>query len=274
MLSKYLKGLSDSLHAEISVSFYDLQTGQAYGFADRKMMHAASTMKVPVMIEVFRQAEAGRFSLHDSLLVKNQFRSIVDGSPFSLDPAEDGEQSLYQVIGQKRPIRELVEQMITWSSNLATNLLIEWVGAKNVMATLREIGAKDMQVLRGVEDLKAYRQGLNNRTNAHDLMVVMRALAQKTVASPAACKQMIDILKHQHWRTKIPGGLPPGVAVANKTGSITAIDHDCAIVFPPQRKPYVLVVLTRGIADHDQAAATIAAISHKIYAMLQPQKSS
>lgn len=265
MLTRFVQTLADSLHAHISVAAYDLETAWTFGFNDRELMHAASTMKVPVMIKIFRQAEQGRFSIDDSITIKNEFRSIVDGSMYSLSPQDDGEQALYQQIGTSVPIRTLVEKMITWSSNLATNLLIELVDARAVTATMRDLGAPDIQVLRGVEDIKAYRKGLSNRTTAFDMMVILRALADGKAASAAACDEMIAILKQQHFRERIPAGVPDGVPVANKTGMITAIDHDCAIVFPPGRRPYILVVLTKGIADTNQSGRAIAAISAKFY---------
>ncbi len=264
-MTAYLEQLEDSLKAEIAVSFYDFATGQYFGYRDTVMMHAASTMKVPVMIEVFRQAEAGKFSLEDSIRVKNEFRSIVDGSPYTLGVSADGEKTLYHRLGQKASIRELVEQMITWSSNLATNLLIEMVDAKKVTATMRDLGADRIQVLRGVEDIKAYERGLSNRTSARDLTMILRAIVENRAASPESGREMLNILKRQQWRSKIPAGVPEGVPVANKTGSITRIDHDSAVIFPPDRKPYVLVVLTRGIEKHDQASETIAAISRYVW---------
>ena len=264
-MTSYLGQLEDSLKAEIAVSFYDFTTGQYFGYRDTVMMHAASTMKVPVMIEVFRQAEAGKFSLEDSVRVKNEFRSIVDGSPYTLEVSADGEKTLYHRLGQKTSIRELVEQMITWSSNLATNLLIEMVDAKNVTASMRELGADRIQVLRGVEDIKAYERGMSNRTSARDLTMILRAIVENRAASPESCREMLEILKRQHYRNKIPAGVPEGVPVANKTGSITRIDHDSAVIFPHDRKPYVLVVLTRGIEKHDQASETIAAISRYVW---------
>lgn len=260
-----IQHLAESLHAEICVSFHDLESGKSFNFNERLMLHAASTMKVPVMIEVFRQAEVGRFKLDDSLLLKNEFKSIVDGSAYSMDIGEDSDESIYKMINSKMPIRQLVEQMIIISSNLATNLLIELVDAKNVMATLNSLGIKDMQVMRGVEDGKAYERGLNNRTDAYDLMLTMKAIVEKRAASSAACDEMVEILKRQKFREYIPAGLPEGIAVANKTGGITRIDHDAAIVFPPNRKPYVLVVLTHNIEDHKVAAQTIAAISKLIW---------
>ena len=263
-LRTYISRLEKELAAEIAVSFYDFDTGQYFGYSDSTLMHAASTMKVPVMIEVFRQAEKGRFSLRDSVLVKNQFKSIVDGSPYSLFVSEDGDSVLYALLGKRTTIGHLVEQMIIYSSNLATNLLIERVGAREVTATMRELGAPWIQVRRGVEDLKAYEQGLNNETTAYDLMVILRALVENRAASPESCRQMINILKRQHFRHKIPAGLPDGWEVGNKTGSISGISHDSAIVFPPDRPPYILVVLTRGIADHEVAASAIANISRTI----------
>jgi beta-lactamase class A len=265
VLYRSIQHLTDSLHAEICVTFHDLEAGASFNFNERLLLHAASTMKVPVMIEVFRQAEAGTFSLGDSLSVKNEFKSIVDGSPYSMDIGEDSDESIYTQIGRRLTIRQLVEQMITVSSNLATNLLIELVDAKNVMSTLHSLGVKNMQVLRGVEDGKACERGLNNHTNAYDLMLTLKAIVEKKAASAAACDEMLEILKRQRFRENISAGLPEGTVVANKTGSITRIDHDAAIVFPPHRKPYILVVLTHNIEDHKVAANAIAEISKLVW---------
>lgn len=269
-MTAFVQHLADSLLAEIGVSFYDLQTGQVFEFNEKQMMHAASTMKVPVMIELFRQAAAGKFSLDDSVTIKNEFRSIVDGSPYSIN--DDSERSLYNRIGQQATIRELMSLMITWSSNLATNLLIELVQAEKVMATMRELGANDIQVLRGVEDIKAYSKGLNNRTTAHDMMLVLRAIAEHRAATPAACDEMIATLKKQHFTEGIGAGLPAGVEIASKSGAITAIQHDCGIVFPPGRKPYVLIVLTHGIANQADAQHAIAGISRQVYQQLSAEE--
>ncbi len=249
----------------VAVAFEDLVTGEIFLLNEREQMHAASTMKTPVMIELFKQAHQNHFHLSDSLVVKNKFRSIVDGSAYSLDLADDSDDSIYQQIGKMMSIRDLVYQMITVSSNLATNILIELVGAENVMKTMREIGANHIQVLRGVEDGKAYQQGLNNTTDAFDMLLVMKAIALKEVVSPEACNEMITILSEQKFNTKIPALLPDSIKVAHKTGSITAIDHDAAIVYLQPDHPYVLVVLTKGIEDHKQAEEVIAKISKLIF---------
>jgi len=249
----------------VSVAFEDLKTGEKLFINEKLQIHAASTMKTPVMIEVFKQAHQGLFELTDSLVVKNEFRSIVDGSIYSMDIGEDSDDVIYNKIGQKMTILDLVNQMITVSSNLATNILIDLVQAENVMKTMKEIGADKIQVLRGVEDMKAYQQGLNNTTNAYDMLLVMKAIAQKKVVSPDACDEMIEILADQKFNSKIPALLPSEVKVAHKTGSITAIDHDAAIVYKTLDHPYILVVLTEGFSDHKKAERLIAEISKLIY---------
>lgn len=251
--------------AEVGLAFKDLESGESLLIRADVMMHAASLMKVPVMMEVFRQAEKGKFQLDEKILVKNDFKSIVDGSLYSLTVTDDYDDDIYQRIGEELSIRELVHRMITVSSNLATNILIELVDAQNVMRTLGELGIQNMKVLRGVEDIKAYEQGLNNRTDALSMMQVMLSIAQGSATSEDACEEMIEILSQQKFRAKIPAGIPDGIRVGNKTGSITRIDHDAAIVFPKGRRPYVLVVLTRGIENREEAEGLIAGLSKIIY---------
>lgn len=233
--------------------------------ADRSF-HAASTMKVPVMIELFRQADAGKLSLEKPVTLANQFASIVDGSPYSLDAKDDEDASLYERLGQPVPVRELVERMITRSSNLATNTVIALVDPKRVTKTLRSLGARQMTVLRGVEDGKAYKKGLNNSTTARDLAAVMAAIEQGRAASPASTQAMRSILLAQELNQEIPAGLPQGTPVAHKTGQISGVLHDAAIVYPAGRTPYVLVVLTSGIPDEQVARALIVDVSRRVYA--------
>ena len=225
--------------------------------------HAASTMKVPVMIELFRQARAGLARLDEPLLVKNEFASIVDGSPYSLSTGDDSDVEVYKRVGQPMTLLELCEPMITVSSNFATNLLIQRLGAANVQRTVDGMGAGGMIVRRGVEDSKAFAAGLNNSTTAGALMVLMERIARLEAVDEAASRQMIEILKRQHFNDAIPANLPPGTPVAHKTGSITRIHHDAAIVLAPT--PFVLVVLTRGIEDIKQSAALMARIARVLY---------
>ncbi|HSK78350.1 MAG TPA: serine hydrolase [Thermoanaerobaculia bacterium] len=249
----------------IAVSYHHLGTGLTIEREEHVSFHAASTMKVPVMMALYRAVERGELSLGQPIPVKNEFRSIVDGSAYTLDPAEDGDPDLYQAVGGTRPLAELIRRMIIRSSNLATNLLIERIGASRATDLMRELGAYEIQVLRGVEDGKAYTAGLNNLTSAKDLRIALEALVDGKTFSERSSSEMIEILKAQEFNEKIPAQLPKGIPIAHKTGDITGIHHDAAIVFPPDEKPYVLVVLTEGFRDEKEANRVIAEISRAVW---------
>lgn len=241
---------------------------EEYGNSDNRLdingqmvFHAASTMKTPVMAELWRQASQGERSLDDSILVRNTFFSIVDGSPYEMDISRDGGDDLYNAIGEKRTIRQLAYDMITVSSNLATNILIEEADAKRVTELMRGLGADSIQVLRGVEDMKAFDAGLNNRTNAHDLALLFRYLLD--LGSEA--DEMIDILKAQTFKDMIGAGVPADVQVASKSGSITNTAHDSGIVIMADGRKYILVILSDQLASNDDGIKAGTDISRRIY---------
>ena len=248
-----------------AVAFKNLSTDEEILINARDSFHAASTMKTPVLIELYKQAAAGTFSLQDSILVKNEFKSIVDGSLYAMDIGDDSEGQLYNAIGSKRTIADLAYDMIIYSSNLATNILIELVDAKKVTQSMRELGAPDIEVLRGVEDNKAYELGLSNSTTAFDLMAIYTKLAKGEIVSEQASQEMIDILLDQKFNEIIPAHLPKEVKVAHKTGVITAVHHDSGIVLLPDGRKYVLVLLSRELGDFDSGTAKMADISKMFY---------
>jgi beta-lactamase class A len=251
--------------AYVGVAYMDLGSADTLFINPDSSFHAASTMKVPVMIELFRRANTGSFRMDQGLMMVNQFASLADGSPYSLDIGSDSDSSLYHRIGDRVRVDSLLRLMITRSSNFATNTLITLVGADAITKTMRDLGAERIQVRRGVEDGKAFQAGLNNTTTARDLAIILRAIEEGKAAPPDATRQMLAIMLAQEFNEKIPAGLPPGIRVAHKTGDIIAVSHDAAIVYPPGRKPYVLVVLTKGITDGAKSAKLIADISSLVY---------
>ena len=254
-----------TVEGQFAVAFKDLQTGETLFINEKENFHAASTMKTPVMIEVFKQAKAGKFKLSDSILVKNEFKSIVDGSPYSMDIADDSGDGLYKMIGKKMTIYDLTYQMIIVSSNLATNILIDLVDARNANESMRKLGAKDIQVLRGVEDQKAFEKGLNNTTTAYDLMLIFEKIAQNKVIDKQSCEEMRKILFDQKFNEIIPDKLPKIVKVAHKTGSITGVQHDSGIVYLPDGRKYVLVLLSKKLKSADAGVKILAEVSEQIY---------
>ncbi len=256
--------------ATFALAFEDLSTGQQLFINEHESFHAASTMKTPVLIETFRLIAQHKLSLQDSILIHTDFISIADSSHYILDSASDSEKDLYFLAGKKLPLKDLLYRMITESSNLSTNLVIELVGAKNVVATMRQMGAKDIQVLRGVEDNKAFQKGLNNTTTAFDLLLLFRQLAAGTAVDKTSCDAMIHILLDQHFKEVIAGKLPDEVRVASKSGWITGSCHDSGIVFLPDGRKYVVVLLSRGIPDYPTAIETEATVSKLIYDHMVP----
>ncbi len=265
-LKQAIQNELNAVEGKFAVAFKELYGAEeALMINEGENFHAASTMKTPVMIGIFDKVEKGSISLSDSIFLKNEFKSIVDGSFYSMDIGRDSGDSLYEKLNSNVPIRELVHQMITVSSNLATNTLIEFADAEEIMKIMRSIGANDIKVLRGVEDMKAFDKGLNNTTTAKDLMLVFEAIAKKKLLSEKSHEEMISILLDQEHKDIIPAKLPDGVKVANKTGSISGVRHDSGIVFLPDGCQYVLVLLSKELKDTAKGKEALASVSKMIY---------
>lgn len=248
-----------------AMAFKNLISGEEILINEKESFHAASTMKTPILIEAYKQAAQKKISIDDDLTIKNEFKSIVDGSSFSLEAKDDSETELYKKLGSKIKIYDLLYLMIIKSSNLATNIIIDLVGAQNANTTMREIGAKDIQVLRGVEDSKAFKKGLNNTSTAYDQMLIFSKMAQGELVNQAASEAMIKILLDQEFNDKIPANLPKDVKVAHKTGWINGVNHDAGIVFLPDGRKYVLVFHSKNLEDDKAAVKSMAKISRMIY---------
>jgi len=248
--------------AEVSVAYRLLDGSEEWMHEADRVFHAASTMKVPVMIELFRQASEKQLSLSETLEIRNEFKSVVDGSPYSMDLGDDSDATVYKNVGKTMTLEELNLQMITVSSNFATNLLIDRLGVRNVRATVETMGAYGLEVRRGVEDQKAFDQGIINETTARGLFVLLNAIARGAAVSKSASELMVEVLAAQKFNDGIPQGVPPGTKVAHKTGTITRVHHDAAIVYGA--RPCVLVVLTRGIEKEADSDALIARITRAL----------
>lgn len=248
--------------AEVSIAYRSLDDSEEWMRDADKLYHAASTMKVPVMVELFRQAAEGKLNLTDELPIRNEFKSVVDGSLYSMDLGVDSDDTVYEKVGGSMTLEALNTQMITVSSNLATNLLIDHLGIRNIRATAASLGAYGLEVRRGVEDQKAFDQGVINETSARGLFLILNAIARGQAVSRADSDRMIEVLAAQEFNAGIPRGLPPGTRVAHKTGTITRIHHDAAIIYGDH--PAVLVVLTRGLESEEESDALIARITRAL----------
>jgi beta-lactamase class A len=247
-----------------AVALHDLESGLRFSLRGDRWFHAASTIKVAVLLALFRAADEGRLQLEDSLHVRNRFISVADGSPFYLNRDSDAMPELYQAIGRTAKISALAEGMISSSSNLATNLLLDLLGVEYARKVLRDAEVEGVELWRGVEDHAAHEKGINNEVTANGLLTLLSAVRGDFLSSESK-EQAIRILLEQRFRSMIPAGLPAHAAVAHKTGEISTACHDMGIVYLPEREPYIAVILTEFDSEGEGRRETVAAISEAIY---------
>jgi beta-lactamase class A len=265
MLTEELERLSARSKAQaIAVALHDLENDLRFSLEGDRWFHAASTIKVAVLLALFRAADEGRVRLDDSLHVRNRFVSAAGGSPFHLNRDSDAMPELYQAIGRTAKISALAEGMISASSNLATNLLLDFLGVEYARKVLRDAQVDGVELRRGVEDHAAHERGINNEATADGLLTLLSALRGDFLSSQSK-EQVIRILLEQRFNSMIPAGLPAHAAVAHKTGEISTACHDMGIVYLPEREPYIAVILTEFDSEQDGRRETVAAISEAIY---------
>lgn len=251
---------------QVAVAFHDYESGESWSHHGDRWFHAASTIKVPVLVGVFGAVEEGALEPESRVHVRNRFLSAVDGAPFRIESGRDANSEVHAQIGKTLKVVELARHMIATSSNLATNLLLDLVGLERIQRTLDGLGAEGVELRRGVEDERAFQEGINNRVTADGLVRVLRLIEEKKALSPEACEEMLDILHQQEFRSGIPAGLPDDARVANKTGEISTMAHDTGLVYLPGREPYALAILTEWSADRTSGRReTLARISRAVY---------
>jgi beta-lactamase class A len=251
----------------VAVALLDLESGFRFSLAGDRWFHAASTIKLAVLLAIFRAADEGRLRLDNSLHVRNRFVSAADGSPFRVDPSSDAMPELYQAIGRTAKISELTEGMIVASSNLATNLLLDLLGVEYARNVLRDAQVSGVELRRGVEDRAAHKKGIDNEATADGLLTLLSALRGDFLKKESK-EQAIHVLLAQRFNSMIPAGLPAHATVAHKTGEISTACHDVGIVYLPEREPYIAVILTEFDAEQNGRRETVAAISEMLYRSL------
>ena len=251
----------------LGIAFYDCETTLQWAYNADAPFHAASTMKLAVLLAVQRQITRGELAADAPVHVRNKFVSIVERRPYMLDVNRDGDPELYAHLGRTMTVDELAYQMITRSSNFATNLLVDVVGIPVIQRALHEMGIEGIKVIRGVEDQAAFEAGLNNEVTADGLLRLLRLVSDRKAYSPEASQRMLEILLDQRFKGGIPAGLPDATRVAHKTGNISTVHHDAGIVFLEGRQPYVLVVLTQ-FDESGSRGTAVAEVSRDVFECL------
>lgn len=251
----------------LGISFYDSQTTLNWSYNADAFFHAASTIKLAVLVGVYGEIGHGRLTADAPVHVRNKFTSIVEGRPFVLNLDSEPTQEVAKNLGRTMSVRDLAYHMITTSSNFATNLLIDVVGVPAIQRALEELKIEGVMLLRGVADEAAFEANLNNQVTASGLLKLLRMIAEGRAWSPEICAQMLEILLDQRFKSGIPAGLPGDVQVAHKTGNISTVHHDAGIIYMGNRNPYFLVILTQFPKDAKRSGA-VAEVSKDLFETL------
>jgi beta-lactamase class A len=243
-LTQKIERIGESMGARaVAVAVHDYASDSDFEYHADVWYHAASTIKVPVLIGVFAAVDDGIIALDSRVHVRNRFLSVADGLAYRVERSRDAGFDVHEQIGKTMRVEDLAKVMIVTSSNLATNLLVDVLGLGYLQSTLNEIAPEGIALRRGVEDEAAFQKGLNNQVTAAGLVRILRVIEEHTLSEPSS-RKMLDILHEQEFRSGIPAGLPEGTRVANKTGEISTIAHDMGLVYLPGRAPYALTILT------------------------------
>lgn len=227
-------------------------TGERLELHPERVFPAASMIKVPIMYEIMRQAAAGAISLDSCLKATPSFRAGGAGVLKELRP--DIEMT----------VRELVTLMIILSDNTATNMLIDLAGMDGINRTIRDLGLKSTVLRRRMMDFAAALAGKENETSAADMALMFTIIYDSGDLPASYGALMLDILKRQQIRDKLPFFLPEDTILAHKTGTLTGIEHDGGVLFLPGG-PYIAVVLTGGHDANYRGLQLVARIGQAIY---------
>jgi len=252
----------------VAVATHDYESGRSFEIDGDRWFHAASVIKVAVLLALLKNADENALRLDDPLHVRNRFVSVADGSIYRIDRNRDGDPECHRRIGRTMHLSELAKAMITRSSNLATNLLLDLLGVANVRRVLADAEIQGVRILRGVEDNAAFERGLNNEMTPIGARQMFRIVCEGGFLRDESRNLMREILLAQEFNSMIPAGLPDGIKVAHKTGEISTHSHDAGVVYPADREPYVISIFTESDPELDQRAKAVAKISAEIHGFI------
>lgn len=256
-----LSSIIDGADAVVGVTIKDLKTGEEIFINADEIFPQASSIKIHILAELYRQAEQGKFRLTDVLPLPEKVR--VGGSGVL---NELGKQ------GVSMSIRDYAVLMIVLSDNTATNLLIDLVGMENVNKSLRAMGATKTKLQRVMMDIKAAAEGRENIATPNEVMMVLEKLYKGEIVNKAASDDMLSILRKEKSGA-IKAGLPPNVEIANKEGEVEGIRCDVGIVYLPEA-PYLICVMTKLLAKDEDGPKIISEISRAAYAYFERKANS
>jgi beta-lactamase class A len=246
------------------VAIYDFQTGDSTLVDAHVPLHAASLIKLPVMMAAFSLIDSGALALSEEVVVKREYKSLVDDSHFRVAPVVR--------LPESASVRRLLRAMITVSDNIAANTLMERIGIDRIGEFLAGRGYAETHLVRFLMDERAFRQRQNNTMSAYDAMRMLRDIEQGRGFSAESRAEMLDLLLGQTNNDKIPAALPSGVSVAHKTGHIGGVEHDAGIVYLPSGSKYIIAFESTNLPSNQtgiEVARSVSLLAYKHFSGLR-----
>jgi beta-lactamase class A len=234
------------------VAFIDLTNGESFSVNGDLVFTQASAIKVPILVELMKQARAGRYSLDDPMTLKPADVTPGSGILQQLTPG-----------AVTMTIRDVATLMILVSDNTATNMMIDLVGMERANATMRELGLARTQLQRKMMDSDAWQQDRENLSTPNEAARLLEHLYRGDILDRNSCDEILRILSIPK-SSRIRAGVPEDVQVAHKTGSLGGVVVDNGIVYAANR-PFVVAVMTNWVAEAEAAEQTIAEIARVGY---------
>jgi beta-lactamase class A len=245
MLFGRIRAISESIHGPLGVAAIDLKTGRVFVFNAEAEFPAASTIKIPILVELFREAGAGRIRLGD--LVTLSPGDAVGGDGALKDQLARGQVTL--------TIRDLIAAMIEHSDNTATNRCISLTGMGPVNRLLAENGMRATHLRRVMMDSAAAARDEENTTSPLDMARFAESLYRGRLADAGATRDMIDVLKRVD--ADVRRAIPAAIPVASKYGDLTGVHCEVAIVYLPDR-PFILSVYSSFLDEDENPVPAVA----------------
>ena len=244
-VARRLDETASQVDGVVAYVVHDLTNGERFERSADVVLPTASIIKLAVLYELFRQADAGRIPLDEGVALDR--RHAVPGG------------LLYELGTPRLSPRDLAVAMIVQSDNTAANILIDRLEAGRITERMRELGLRDMQLRRRMLDIDAARRGQENVATARDVALLLERLHEGRGLSPPSAAALLEILRKPK-ESPLRRGLPPAIATASKAGDLDGVRADAGIVYAPHR-PYVIVVMTTFLADDDAGEDAIAGLS-------------
>lgn len=238
----------------LGLEILDLTEGGSFSLHADDEFATASTIKIAILAELYRQVQQGKLKLSDTYTV--QAADLVGGSGISqaLTPG-----------ATRLTLRDLAVLMVSVSDNSMTNVLIDRVGMDNVNALLDSLALPRTRLRRKMMDVRAAAEGRENVSTPHEMAALLKALYEKKVLNAQLTEDFFNVLS-VHKESYIPRYLPEDLRVANKPGELEGVRNDCGIVFTGKR-PYIFCAMT-GYARHERdAGEAISRISEAAWKM-------